>query len=363
MKVLLVTHEASRTGAPRIAVMIARAVGDSSDRVSVTSRTPGPLLQEFSAIARTRVEPLFRLRRKLWHLRRSRIARALDTVIAYGEILRSRADVVYINSSAAAVYARPANRLGRRVILHLHESGPLAQSFLDRAALSAPLTAGITVVACSPTVREEAAQVLGRRIDDIRLLPSVPQSRRASTAAEQAPDTHCGPADLVVGACGAAEYRKGTDLWIEIARLVLARMPERSVRFVWVGERSPGLDLSELPEQIIFAGPTDDPYPYLQRFDVMTLTSRDDPFPLVVLEAMSVGTPVIAFRTGGVPLQIGDAGVLVEPGDLQGFADQLVELLSNHDLRTGLGEAARHRQVDLYSEDSFERGLLAVLVT
>ena len=65
------------------------------------------------------------------------------------------------------------------------------------------------------------------------------------------------------------------------------------------------------PAVVEFVGPRANPYPHMRRFDVATLPSRDDPFPLVVLEAMLLGTPVVAFAVGSVADQIGSAGVIV----------------------------------------------------
>ena len=49
MRVLLVTHEASRSGAPRVAVLVARALVEQGHSVRVLSRAPGPLLADFAA--------------------------------------------------------------------------------------------------------------------------------------------------------------------------------------------------------------------------------------------------------------------------------------------------------------------------
>jgi glycosyltransferase involved in cell wall biosynthesis len=82
---------------------------------------------------------------------------------------------------------------------------------------------------------------------------------------------------------------------------------------------------------------------------------------LVVLEAMVLGTPVVAFAVGGVREQIGDAGVLVKPGDVPTFAREVVGLLIDHDRRRRLGAAAQARVAALYSTNAFTIGLAGVL--
>ena len=61
---------------------------------------------------------------------------------------------------------------------------------------------------------------------------------------------------------------------------------------------------------MLFLGEIENPYPLFDRMDVFTVTSRADPFPLVVLEAMALGKPVVGFAEGGVPEQLDTTGIL-----------------------------------------------------
>ena len=99
----------------------------------------------------------------------------------------------------------------------------------------------------------------------------------------------------------------------------------------------------------------------MARFDIATLPSRDDPFPLVVLEAMALGKPVVAFAVGGVPDQIGSGGVVVEPGDVDAFAAAIVNLVSDRGLRQELGDSARVRVETVYSVERFRSAVVAVV--
>jgi trehalose synthase len=66
-------------------------------------------------------------------------------------------------------------------------------------------------------------------------------------------------------------------------------------------------------------------------------------FGLVVAEALHKGTPVVASRVGGIPLQVidGKTGFLHEPNDLQGFSESILRLLSDEQLRSRLGKNGR----------------------
>jgi glycosyltransferase involved in cell wall biosynthesis len=73
------------------------------------------------------------------------------------------------------------------------------------------------------------------------------------------------------------------------------------------------------------------------------LASRQETAPMAVIEAMAAGKPVVATRVGGVPdlVQDGYTGWLVEPDDTSGFADKVVDLLTNGKLCQRMGAQAR----------------------
>ncbi|MCX7597421.1 MAG: glycosyltransferase family 4 protein, partial [Armatimonadetes bacterium] len=64
---------------------------------------------------------------------------------------------------------------------------------------------------------------------------------------------------------------------------------------------------------------------------------------MTVLEAMASGMAVVAVRAGGTPEAVGDAGILVEPGDLAGLREAVVGLMADERRRRELGAAARQR--------------------
>ncbi|MGF1664172.1 MAG: glycosyltransferase family 4 protein [Kineosporiaceae bacterium] len=359
MRVLLVTHEASLSGAPRVAVLVAACLAGRGHDVRVVSRRPGPLLAGFREVAPCSVEPLSRVRRRLWRTGALRAERVLDAVLTTWTLLRHRPDLVYLNSTASAPYLAAALRLRCRVVLHSHESAEVARRFLaPRGAL--PRLSRALLVGCSPPAREDLAALAGVPAAEVVLLPSVPDAELVHRRAAAGPDPGFGAGEVVVGAVGSVEARKGTDLWAAAARRVRADRPGMPLRFVWVGgDADPALVGAPAPGE--FLGPRPNPYPVMRRFDIATLPSRDDPFPLVVLEAMLLGVPVVAFAVGGVPEQVGDTGVLVPPGDVEAFAAAVRDLADDPGRRAELGRRARERAVDRFSPAAFRATLLAAL--
>jgi glycosyltransferase involved in cell wall biosynthesis len=75
----------------------------------------------------------------------------------------------------------------------------------------------------------------------------------------------------------------------------------------------------------------------------------DEVFALVLIEALACGRPVVAAGGGGTPEVLGEAGVLVSPGDAAAFAQELARLLADEPRRSALGHAARERAVARFS--------------
>ncbi|MFV0458006.1 MAG: glycosyltransferase [Actinomycetales bacterium] len=340
MRVQLISHDASRSGAPRVAALVARCLVDQGHQVSIVSRTAGPLLKDFRQVSPCRVEPLWRVRRRLRRPTWLRpLARLADAITALIMVAVHRPQMLYLNSCAVVDYLGPARLLRVPVVLHVHESGPVAANFIARPRRLARWPR-LTVVACSPSVRVELAQLTGIAVDDIVLLPSVPDDAAVLSRSAASGVDRMGDPAVVVGSCGSVEYRKGYDLLIAAAQLVGSRAPELDIRFVWIGDL---IASGALDGHVEFLGPRADPYPLMRGFDLLALPSRDDPFPLVVLEAMVLGKPVVAFDVGGVRDQIAETGVLVPAEDVSAFADAVVELARDRHRRLALGDRAHER--------------------
>jgi len=77
--------------------------------------------------------------------------------------------------------------------------------------------------------------------------------------------------------------------------------------------------------------------------DVVIQKSTREGFGLVITEALWKGTPVVASNVGGIPTQMvdGETGYLLEPLDFDGFAEKIVLLMQDEDLRRKLGDQAK----------------------
>ena len=90
-----------------------------------------------------------------------------------------------------------------------------------------------------------------------------------------------------------------------------------------------------------------------------------DPFfyfcPLKVMECMAAGLPVVTTAQGDLPEILGDAGVLVAPGDRHAITDAVERVLEDEPLRWALGTRARERAVSSFTwDDAADRMVRAV---
>lgn len=152
---------------------------------------------------------------------------------------------------------------------------------------------------------------------------------------------------------GSLTHKKGIDLLIE----AISQLQHRNLQLVIAGEGSQRSMLEELVvsgqlgRQVSFVGPRDDLPDFMEWADCLIVPSRWEGLPMVILEAMSVGLPVIATSVGGIPEVIEDGvnGWLVEPGNVCSLAERLQAVLEQPEALRAVGALARQRIIGEYS--------------
>jgi glycosyltransferase involved in cell wall biosynthesis len=147
----------------------------------------------------------------------------------------------------------------------------------------------------------------------------------------------------VIGGIGRLHSQKGFDLLVR----ALAGLPDAQLVLVGDGpERDSLISLAKelgVDERLHLAGWSERPRDYLTSFDVFALPSRNEAYPLVLIEAMLGGVPIVAARVGSVAELVpdGEAGLLIEPEDLQALTSSLRTLIDDPEMRRRMGERGR----------------------
>ena len=161
---------------------------------------------------------------------------------------------------------------------------------------------------------------------------------------------------VIVYASGTTEWRKAPDIFIQLARIVNG-ISKDPVYFIWIGgeDRGPVYDRLihdvkkiGLEERVKFLGAKSDPYDYYSACDIFILVSREDMFPMVVLEAAYIGKPILCFdRAGGAKEFVeDDAGFVVPYLDVEAMSAKIIDLVNSPQLRGRLGGRAREKVIE-----------------
>jgi glycosyltransferase involved in cell wall biosynthesis len=115
-------------------------------------------------------------------------------------------------------------------------------------------------------------------------------------------------------------------------------------------------------DRVLFTGYRADAPSLLCAFDVCALPSTTEGLPIVLLEAMAAGVPVVATPVGGVPELVsdGETGLLVPPGDAEALAAAIGRLLAEPETARRLAANARARVEERFSERVMGERVLAV---
>jgi glycosyltransferase involved in cell wall biosynthesis len=248
------------------------------------------------------------------------------------------------------------------VLSALHSSGwPDGVGRLNR--LLTPITDGFIAVADSHgafLVTEE-----GFPAERVFVIPNGVDTARFAPVPDATSIRHeiaVGATDPVVSIVAALRPEKNHELFLDVARRVTQRIANAKFLIVGDGPRREPLErlAAEMgvAESVRFLGTRDDVPRLLSTSDVFALTSHNEASPVSILEAMSVGKPVVATNVGSIGEAVteGHTGFLVPPSDAVAFAHRVVELVENPLRAQAMGAAARQAVVARWSVEAMVRG-------
>ena len=163
------------------------------------------------------------------------------------------------------------------------------------------------------------------------------------------------PRTRLIAAAGRLSPEKGFDQLIAAATLVVKQDP--AAGFVLFGEGplreklARQIETSGLNGKFVLAGFRTDVERFLPCCDLLVLSSWTEGLPVIVLEALAAGVPVVATAVGGTPEVVHDGitGYVVPPGKPTALASRIAELLRDDALRQRMGQAGQKRVAEQFT--------------
>ena len=220
-----------------------------------------------------------------------------------------RARVALCNTVVTGELAEVLASHGIDVLSYVHELPTSVAMYSAEAAVDLIRRSSRRIIAVSRSVRDELVETYGVPAGDVEVIytglrPDTGSevSRRSLFERYKLPD-----ADRLIVGCGMVHPRKGPDIFVQAAQALHSEGVGDTL-FVWIGGEQGGDDARRwaqhdarrlgLADRLFFLGQVPEARSFIKEADVLLLTSREDPYPLVVLEAIEFGYAGRVFRQG-----------------------------------------------------------------
>ncbi|MCJ7653167.1 MAG: glycosyltransferase family 4 protein [Actinobacteria bacterium] len=225
-------------------------------------------------------------------------------------------------------------------------------------------------ICCSQYMMEEITNIFDLPVDKVDVIPNGidAESFKRDVSVDLYRKQFVKPGDKLVFFVGRLVYEKGVQTVIEAMTLVINKIP--NVTFVVAGsgphmnQLKSLVDTFDLQEKVKFTGhiDTDTLSAFYKSADLTVVPSLYEPFGMVVLESMAMGTPTIVADTGGLSEIVvhEETGLKFEPGDPESLADAMLRILTDKELAERLTCDANAYLGDRYNWDRIAKMTLDV---
>lgn len=322
-KILFISHDASRTGAPMVLLHLLNwlRINKPGIQVDLLVLSGGNLESELKKYAKhySNYEDCLK-KFKINFLYKVLIKLKFISLVNFKKkfikkISNQNYNLVYANTVVSLPFARKIvdENKNAKLILHVHE----LQAVIELLALD--------FENCSKKVDKfiTPANIVKENLINSWSLPEqkIELVYECATIKEKSKEIN-NKILFTIGASGTVDWRKGYDVFIQVARLLCKLQPVNNFEFVWVGKIYPTEEITikqdlfklGLIDKVFFIGEVNNPHDYYNNFDVFLMTSREDPFPLVSIEVGLLGKPIISFEKAvGTNEILQDAGGFIVP--------------------------------------------------
>lgn len=345
MKLLFITHNSKRGGAPKVLLLFLKWLLEKEDCIiDVLDLAPGEFSDDFKAVCKRYYE-LPRKYKKPKGLfkyipKPQQVEGQLGTLLKHNNY-----DLIYANTVKAIPYGVLVKQQLSvpKLLVHVHELSLAIKLLLPD--LLKYVEEIDRVVAVSKLVKQVLVEEFNFNQEKIEVVfPFSDYDLRNKIGGDSKPVFR-------IGASGHVDWRKGADVFIQVARSFFKQHPKAEVDFVWVGDVKATdrlileADIAKLGLQgrVSFIGEQVNPSVYFSSFDVFLMCSREDPFPLVCIEVGQLGIPVICFENAvGTSEILQDGGGKVVPYlDIEAMTGEVITYFKEPSLCVEDGKQAK----------------------
>lgn len=372
-KILMVGHDASFTGAPKSLLNLARVLTKEGYEIIFLLGRGGGYLKEYKKEGEVflwtdnfQKNIIVRLFRKVKRIINPKHKRCIK------EIKKIKPNLIFNNTVVNGEIVVALKELKIPIVSRIPELETVIQFYNKDKSSSLVLENSTMIMAVSNAVKNnliENHNIAPHRIEVIYgFVPLINVEKYIEQKNTYRHKFGIPSTAFVVGACGSLINRKGVDFFIHVAEKLRFK---KNIYWLWVGGKKTSLGYIEakmevkkrnLDKNVIFVGEQEKPYFFYPIMDLFFMCSREDPFPLSMLEAMQFNLPILGFKnTGGVEeLLENGGGCLAEYGDVETIAAQIVEICENKIKRQKLmSELKKVRQK--FNEDVSSRAFISYI--
>jgi len=302
-RILFFTPYATRTGSEMMLLYIIRQIDRSRFDIGIVSFANGELLKDFPSDI-----PVFIAPKKYNFSQKIQFHLGANPTLNYLRKIHKefKADFWYMNTIMLPEAVSVSKEFPVKLITHFHEL-PLTYANLSGTDMKNLIDYSDLLIGCSQVTCKAIEQTGGK---NVALLHSFIDTEKVVQNSERTAEIReklgIPKDDYIWILSGMTSERKGFDLLPDIAE----ELNEPNIHLIWVGDKlSDGLVYhteqrclnTKSKTHIHLVGKQkEDYYNYLSMGNGFLLTSRQDPFPLVMIEAALLGKPIVAFPSGGV---------------------------------------------------------------
>ena len=365
--ILFVSHDANRAGAQILLLRFLRLLKENQDfKFSILLKEGGIIESEFTEIAQTYFwkKPKSYGKKSLFTKIYKKFTNKDTHKIKVLEMLKKQNfDLIISNTIANGDILPSLKTLNVPIKTYVHELEMGIQQYTKAEFFQNVKALSLSFIACAESVKQNL--IKNHQVDTtlIKVLPSLlPESalnyQIDKLANEKLRNQYNIPQNaFIIGGMGTVDVRKGVDIFLQVAKKLKFNS---AIFFLWVGGQENEIEYKNFQidknrlelKNAIFQTSVENPMDFMSIFDVFFVSSREDPYPLVVLEAAMLSKPIICFDKAGGAMDFveNDCGAVIEYLNVDGVVDRIKEFKGNKALIEQMGNSGREKVLERHNQ-------------